>query len=117
MSSEERRMGRDQQWYTWHEFQDFYGIDPAARLWEAARRKDAKVDVAKDPPPQPQVSNASAAQPARLPPPQHVAKEPPPQPQVSNAANQHDAIEIQARHQTCHEVTLGVSLEGLNLQC
>ena len=30
----------------------------------------AKVDVAKDPPPQPQVSNASAAQPARLPPPQ-----------------------------------------------
>ena len=32
--------------------------------------KMPKVDVAKDPPPQPQVSNASAAQPARLPPPQ-----------------------------------------------
>ena len=70
MSSEERRMAPNQQWYTLHEFQHYYGIDPAARLWEEARREEAKVDVAKDPPPQPQVSHASAAQPARLPPPQ-----------------------------------------------
>ena len=70
MSSKERRMGSDQQWYTLHEFQDYYGIDRAARWWEEARREQAKVDVAKAPPPKPEVSNASAAQPARLPPPQ-----------------------------------------------
>ena len=63
-------MDSDQQWYTLHEFQDYYGIDRAARWWKQARREQAKVDVAKAPPPQPQVSNASAAQPARLPPPQ-----------------------------------------------
>ena len=39
MSSEERRMDSDQQWYTLHEFQDYYGIDRAARLWEEARRE------------------------------------------------------------------------------
>ena len=90
-------MTSDQQWYTLHEFQDYYGSDRAARLWEEARREEAKVDVAKDPPPQPQVSHASAAQPASIPPPQpqqawreeakvDVAKHPPPQPQVSNAS-------------------------------
>ena len=57
----------------------FVNDDHTGEKSTKAPPETANVDVAEGPPPQPQVSNASAAQPARLPPPQ-------PQPQVSNDA-------------------------------
>ena len=51
-------MGRDQQWYTWREFENYYGSERGAQLRETAPREQARVDVPNDPPPQLQLSHS-----------------------------------------------------------
>ena len=64
--TEERRMASDQQWYTLHEFEEYYGIARAGRLWEEAQREEAQPEDARNLTLQLQVNNdASAVQPER----------------------------------------------------